>query len=335
MTWSVALRVGILSVLGVLAGCSNLDRLPVIPPAAANAAVEHSWMAPMATTGDLLYASDGGSNTVYVFAYRQPKLVGALTGLPGDALTVCSDHAGNVFVGTLAFGNSKIVEYAHGGTQPIETLSAPGEPTGCSVDATTGNLAVALYSYTSAPGSVGVYRNAQGSPTVYSDPNIPQVSDCTYDDKGNLFVSGANNQGFALGELPAGSSTMRHIRVETKIGRAFLQPISWDGQYLAIGDFNGYSQQYVLYRVKVVGARGRVVGTSSFALAHGEFSGDSRFWIEGHTIVFPTQNYHRQGRRASQIGYWDYPAGGNRTMETRMIGSPYVAGVTVSLGPSL
>ncbi|HEY6326073.1 MAG TPA: hypothetical protein VIW73_06090 [Candidatus Cybelea sp.] len=330
--WSFALRIGIVSAFGVLTGCSGLARQRVVPVAPNNPTVEHSWMAPVASAGDLLYASDGASNTVYVFSYRRAELLGELTGLPGDALTVCSDREGDVFVGVYASGNNKIVEYAHGGTQPIETLSAPGEPTGCSVDAGTGNLAAALYTYTSAPGSVAVYQEAQGTPTVYTDPNIPYVSDCAYDDKGDLFVSGANDQGFALGELPAGGTTMQDILVKGKIGGQFFQPIGWDGRYLAIGDFIGSSQQYVLYRVKVVGKVGRIVGTSSYALAHGNFSGDSRFWIQGSTALFPTENFNRRGSRASQIGYWAYPSGGNREMETKEIGSPYVAGVTVSVG---
>jgi hypothetical protein len=332
MIWSFTYRISIVAACSLLAACDSIQRQPVIPAASSDVTAARSWMASSAGSEDLLYASDGGSS-IYVFSYRKAKLVGAIIGLPGEAHTVCSDGAGNVFVGVLAFGDSKIVEYAHGGTQPIETLSAPGEPMGCSVDPTTGNLAAALYSYGSGPGSVAIYQHAQGTPRIYTNSFIPQVDDCAYDDKSNLFVSGWRDPGFVLAELPAGSGTIRHVHLNVRLKTTFFEPIGWDGEDLAIGDFDGATRQYALYRVKVVGARGSVVATASFSLAHGYFYGDSRFWIQGHTIVFPTQNYHRSHRRASQIGYWQYPAGGPRTMETRRFGSPYGASVTVSLAP--
>ena len=57
----------------------------------------------------------------------------------------CVDKAGDVFVADFGgnTGTPAILEYAHGGTKPIATLSDPGYyPESCSIDPTTGNLAV-------------------------------------------------------------------------------------------------------------------------------------------------------------------------------------------------
>ncbi|MBV9332571.1 MAG: hypothetical protein JO146_01045 [Candidatus Eremiobacteraeota bacterium] len=281
---------------------------------------------------DLLYAADGDKNAVFVFSYRGARHLATLSGFYGSPLAVCSDRAGNVFVAVFASGGrSQIVEYAHGGTTPIQTLAAPGEPTGCSVDPSTGNLAAAIYTYSSSPGSVAVYPKATGTPTIYTDADVPYVNDCAYDSSGNLFVSGANNNGFALGELPAGSGTLQTVEVKKKIDGSFYQHIGWDGHHLAIGDFSGYSNKFVLYRMRIEGAAARVVGTTHFSLSHGNFSGDSAFWIRGNQIVFVTQNYQRHVERAAQVSYWRYPEGGARIAWTRKIGSPYMSGVTVSV----
>ena len=51
----------------------------------------------------------------------------------------CTDANGNVFISN----DDNVFEYAHGGTEPIATLDLPGSNAiGCSVDPTTGNLAV-------------------------------------------------------------------------------------------------------------------------------------------------------------------------------------------------
>ncbi len=293
-----------------------------------------SWMAPAARRADLLYASDGGYNAVYVFNYRTAKLVGILTNLAGDAMSVCTDRAGDVFVTELSlFGDSHVAEYAHGGTEPIATLNVPGSPDGCSVDAHTGNLAVVIYSSgSSSTSSVAIYPGARGTPTIYSDPDIPYMTKCAYDDMGNLFISGANGQKFVLGELASGSNALQIISIKVKINGAFGQPIAWDGRRVVVGDFQGYSSQYVAYRIRARGGAGRVAGQSGFSLSRGDFSGDSAFWIQGDTIVFPEQNY-RDGNRKSQLSFWHYPVGGSRLKFTRKFGTPYVAGVAVSLAP--
>jgi hypothetical protein len=53
--------------------------------------------------------------------------------------------------------SNEILEYAHGGTTPTATLADPtGTPSACSVDESTGSLAVGDYY-----NSVSIYSNRQ------------------------------------------------------------------------------------------------------------------------------------------------------------------------------
>jgi hypothetical protein len=131
-----------------------------------------SWMKPNLGRQALMYVSNSNNGTVSVYAYnggQSPSLVGTLTGFEYPA-TVCSDKNGNVYIGD--FDTWTIYEYAHGGTTPIKTLDNNlSDATGCSVDPTTGNLAVVNYSsgIGNKNGNVAIYTNATGEPTYYQD----------------------------------------------------------------------------------------------------------------------------------------------------------------------
>ena len=289
-----------------------------------------SWMLPEAKSEDLLYVSDAGTNNVYVFKYSGGRYVGTLDGLVGEPHGVCSDQAGDVFVTEFAFENNSVQEYPHGGTTPIATLEAPGEPEECSVDPTTGNLAVAIYTYGSGPTGVAIYADAQGNPTTYTDPNFLEMTACSYDEQGNLFVGGANPQGFLLAELPAGSGTFTDITLKSKINGEFLEPLQWEGKHLAIGSHSGaYTKEYFIYRVAVSGARAKVVGATDLFLKGGYFTGDTAFFIKNHRIIL-TKYSNRSDSRAV---FSRYPRGGTSVNATKKFGSPYLDGVTVSVAP--
>ena len=148
--------VGSFAALAILAGCGNgaqsqvapsapfqqssaQSRLGQLPEGLVNTAMsgaardglvalhpDHgpSWMAPDAKAQNLLYLTNYGANNVLVFSYPQDKLVGTLTGpfdLPdGD----CTDKKSDVWIVNNVFEG--IVEYKHGGTNPIATLQDPG-----------------------------------------------------------------------------------------------------------------------------------------------------------------------------------------------------------------
>ncbi|HEY2555390.1 MAG TPA: hypothetical protein VGI15_09065, partial [Candidatus Cybelea sp.] len=191
-----------------------------------------SWMSPDAKKSSLLlYISDEASGDVYVYAYRSPnhlgKLVGTLTGFSTPS-GECVDKAGDVFVTNT--GADDIIEYAHGGTTAINTLAdLPGEfPYSCAIDRTTGNLAVTDLFSSYGSGNVAIFPNAQGTPSIYTDPDFGGMYFVAYDNAGNLFLDGtpSGSGEFVFGELPNGSSTITTIALNTSI--SFPGGVAWD-----------------------------------------------------------------------------------------------------------
>ena len=196
----------------LLAGCGE-SQPPIGAPGAiaqsrgVAARIAEPKMLPEAK-GDLLYVSQA-SGAVYVFSYPDGRSVGSLIGLAGNPDGVCSDLASHVFV--TEFPNV-IQEYARGRKLPIATLEAPGEPEECSVDSTSGDLAVGIYTYNSHSTGVAVFHRARGSPKFYADPSFSQMTACSYDNNGDLFAAGVSSTTIsskeaelALAELPAGN----------------------------------------------------------------------------------------------------------------------------------
>lgn len=170
------------------------------------------------------------------------------------------DKKGNFFVVNLNqnHGNPSIVEFAHGGTTPNETLSDPQpEPYACAIDPTTGNLAVSNES-----GAVGIYTKAQGSPNLIADGFMALMLWCGYDKNGDLFVDGLNNQITSeFDELPKGQTAFKQIALNQGVG--FPGNIQWDGTYLTLADvvYRGNNAS-AIYQLKVSGSAGTIVGTT-------------------------------------------------------------------------
>jgi hypothetical protein len=272
-----------------------------------------SWMASDAMRSDLLYISDANANVVDVFSYPQLKPEGKLTGFNGP-WGECVDKHGNVFI---ANDNAyQILEYAHGGTQPIATLSDPGYyPRGCSIDPTTGNLAVANIVNTSlGEGNIAIYKNAKGNPsTYYADSHVFNVYSCGYDSSGNLFIDGENegSSSFAFAELASGARKFTNITLNQPIKSA--GGLQWDGKYVAVGD------QYTnIYQFSIHGKTGTKVGTTPLNGA----GRDAEFWIKGSNVIVPDSD-------KLHVAIWDYPAGGSA--EQRVKGFQYPIGATVSV----
>jgi DNA-binding beta-propeller fold protein YncE len=214
----------------------------------------------------LLYVSSVLTNSVYVYSFPKGKLEGTLTGF-NTPYGLCSDGAGNVWVVNDAAND--IIEYAHGGTTPIATLSDPGEyPEGCSVDPTTGNLAVTNFFSSSGGGSVAVYAKAAGTPTLYTDPDIAEFRFCGYDDKGNLFADGATSASvFEFAELPIGKKALKTIPVQETV--EWPGAVQYDGKYVAVGD----TDTGKVYRIE--GKSGKVMQTVTL----GDATELNQFWI--------------------------------------------------------
>lgn len=273
-----------------------------------------SWMARGAATGDLLYVADAQTYDVYVYSYPKGKLVGTLTGL-NDPTGVCSDKTGDVWVANE--GASNLVEYTHGGTSPIATLNDPGqEPRSCSVNLRTGKLAVTnIFTTSFTQGSVAIYAHAQGSPKIYSDPNLYEANYLGYDDHGNLFVDGFNPSfAFAFAELPARASALKDIALSQSIG--FAGGVQWDGKYVAVGD----QDTNTIYQV--AGASGTVVGSTPLT------GGDDveQFYKLGRKVVGPNA-------AAGTVGFWNYPAGGSPTKTITGLTNPVAVAVSKAPAP--
>lgn len=289
-----------------------------------------SWMLPEATRGDLLYASDNKYGVVLAYSYPRGRMVGELRGFPAKPAGLCSDASGNVYVTTQGNGKtiypSYIYEYAHGGTNPIGTLTDPGTANGCAVDPTTGNLAVTNYGTNSNVGDIAVYQGAQGTPQTYSDPNFQIFAFCTYDNAGNLFADGRAPVN-VIDELPSGGNTLLEIQLSKDV---YPGSIQWVRKQLVLAQVEGTSRgQQPIYQVQVSGSVGSVHGPILLS-GPGDRRpvGDVQFWTRGTTIIGPDFD-----RINGLLGFWNYPQGGMPTKIIRPGLKRAFLGVTVSVAP--
>jgi hypothetical protein len=253
---------------------------------------------------------------VFVFTYPKVKPVGKLS--VSGAWGLCSDTNGNVFV-TLDSG--AVVEYAHGGTTPINTLSARGAWS-CSWDPSTGNLAVV-----ERPNSIAIFSGATGTAQTYTDASFNEFNYCAYDDKGNLFATGQVNgpYQYALAEFDTGSGSFTTIPLNEKVD--FLEDLQWDGKYLAIDDFYETGK---IDRVKVSGRSGIIERTTN--LGGAEFYGFWT-WLQNGTFISPIYTGSHDDK---MMDFWSYPSGGNPIKKLRPsdFKSRTIHGIAVSVAPS-
>jgi hypothetical protein len=306
--------------LAMLAGCGG-SQPPIGAPGAMPQTAGAGQARKATSSNDLLYAVS--IPYVYVLSYPQGTLLESFSP-PAQAsfVGVCSGQSGNVFV-TASYGgpSSVILEYTHGGTTPVETLDFDGEPDTCSVDPTTGNLAVT--NNTTSYGNVGIYKGAQGNASYYT-ANLVGYSACAYDDGGNLFVDGFTSSGshtyLALTELSAGSGTFQTI----SLGKVRLEGerpgrIAWEGSYLAMGVSKPPHPQEI-WHVQVSGSGGRIVGKTK--------AKDIYHWsIQGDTLLSPYGSQH------TDIALFNYPKGRKPT-EIINDGMAGLSALTVSIAPT-
>ncbi len=146
-----------------------------------------------ATAGqNLLYISDEAVNAVDVFTYPLGTAAGVLRQIH-DPAGICSDKAGEVWV---VNAPNRILKYAHGGKHPESTLEDADALRfqACSVDPTTGDLAVTDAGRAGLAGSVVVFTGGKGTPHRFRSTDLSDVFFCAYDDKGKLFVDGLDGE---------------------------------------------------------------------------------------------------------------------------------------------
>jgi hypothetical protein len=265
-----------------------------------------SWMNQAAARDNLLYVSNTDSATVDVYSWPLLTRVGKLSGFKAP-WTFCVDKLQDVYVTDT--GLSETIEYAHGGTAPIRTLSDSfGSPAACAVDETMGDLAVVnSLGSTSGYGNVIVYPGGSGKPKEYTTSNIGRYDFVAYDPNGNLFVDGYGSRiHFGLSELPAKGSAFKVITPNVSLRAA--GDIVWDGEYLAIAD----PAHEVIYQFTISGAKAIEQGSTALK----DSTGLWQFFVTN----LDAGKKRAQGNRAVGVDFyprgvreWPYPAGGSPT----------------------
>jgi hypothetical protein len=309
-----------LPIVALLAGCSGTHNgaVPQVTPAASRAHRTSSG-----SSGDLLYAAT--QNAIVILSY--PKW-GVVAKIPGAFYFVCSDpNTGNVF----AIGDTQIVEYTHGGTTPIATLTVPSGYsgfTGCTVDATTGNLAVPTAGGPNNRGAILVYLGGQGEATPYSDSKLVDFRSASYDGAGNLYALGVNKATTPrIAELMAGHNQFTLIKLSAN---DYPNKLQWYGSYLVFQTGNGRSLGSTVSQVEINGRTGTIV--NSFKLSH---CNSDYFWIYNGSLI--SFYYPPKARNNTAVAVWPYPTGGEPTSKFYGITKgrdDYAHDVTVSVAPS-
>jgi hypothetical protein len=328
-----ALAIGAAAAL--LGGCGGSQpslgapgAMPRNPAIATHADRGKSWMLPEAKSEGLLYIADACGG-LCISTYPAGKLVGSIAIAAGF---LCTNQQGDVFVTTQNGSTGQIVEFAHGGTEPIATLADTGYfPFGCSVDKTTGNLAVANYlGFDDQNGNVTIYPAGKGSPVTYTPPNIAHPFFCAYDNDGNLYVDGNDYSGVVIAKLAKGSSGFTDMTLNANLQDA--GPLQWHSNYLAAG--YGDVARSEVYRIAVSGSNGTVEGVTHLALGTKMRNEGAQFWIQADTMLIPVR---RLGRLFDEIGFWRYPAGGKVRKVLSSVGTRlprFLNDVTVSVASS-
>ncbi|MGC1983972.1 MAG: hypothetical protein WA668_01160 [Candidatus Cybelea sp.] len=263
----------------------------------------------------LVYVS--ATSAVCVYDYQTGALTGMLTGFT-SATGQCVDKRGNVWVTDLdrsPHWKGSVSEYAHGKGKRLKTLSTNGPSAGCSVDPTSGNLAVANQGNL---GQLLIFKKGEGTPTRF------QSSDCGYifsspgfDDDGNLFVEDSTIDGVGnVCELPHGSASIRTVNMP----RDFYYSggnVMWDGKYITFsGQYGAFDYRTAIYQM-TEDSSGNLTPVGETVL--NDDCEEDRAAVE--PFIVGTKNTpanRRQGKVvvgadgfcATKFGFWSYPAGG-------------------------
>ncbi len=257
-------------------------------------------------------SASGTGETLLVYDYDTRKLVrrANFVGQVG-----CSNKKGDVFAlsnGYTSSGNPyPIIEYAPGARHPIRKLDVvkAGAINGCSIDRTTGNLAVitqCTFTYSSGcsgPGYVAIYKHAEGSPSLYHNSIFGALYGfCNYDKNGNLYIDALGFPRARVAELQKGSKKFKNFMLSQYIGFTALR---WDGKHMAALAAQGSSQQMTIKQFIVSGSKIKIVGsTPLYDISPGSVGGN--FSIYGGMVIVPLQNE----LSGSSVSFWRYPSGG-------------------------
>ncbi len=276
------------------------------------AASHRSWMLSQAKNKTLIYAEDAETGDVNVYDYTNGEQVGTIDEF---IISGCVDAKGNVYL--VKFSGDSVLEYAHGGTEPIQTYTPGGPLAGCSVDA-SGDVAITGTS----PGRVTVY--AKGNPNrdaTYSNTECETQASMGYDNKGNVI---------GLGEYDTINvcAVLAKARQETTLTTSgitinHINGTMWDGKYIALSDAEAEQGNLTgIYQATLSGTtltahgetlltdtcyRGYVAVGNPFILGTKNTPANDR---QGKVVVGSNAFCFMSGSGGG-IEYWHYPKGGN------------------------
>jgi hypothetical protein len=197
-----------------------------------------------------------------VFDYpKSTEMVTQINGLGGQGCTNALYGYGKGIFWNVG-GQDQIEEFKVVNTY-VRTLSVNYSfPSSCAMD-TSGDLAVGMLYGTSSGkggGDVVIFKNATGTPTVYTTALDEEFFD-GYDNKGNLFADGftGDRSGFALVELPYGST--KFIKLKTSNSPSFPGSVQWDGTYVTV--FDQHTEE--TYRYTVSGTTATLESTIKYS----------------------------------------------------------------------
>jgi hypothetical protein len=296
------------SVVALIAGCSGAGLQGAASPVPA---AGHSWMLPRAKTTTLIYAEDANTGDTNVYDYASGEQVGTID---ESIISGCVDAKGNVYL--VKFAGDSVLEYAHGGTEPIRTYSPGGDLAGCSVDA-NGDVAVTGTS----PGRVTVYP--KGDPNrdaTYSNTECETQASMGYDNKGNIIGLGEYDSINVCAVLA--KAKQETTLADNGITIYHMNGTMWDGKYIALSDDEAEHDLTGIYQTTLSGTtltshgetiltdtcyRGYVDVGNPFILGTKNTPANDR---QGKVVV-GSNAFCFSGSQGGGIEFWHYPKGGN------------------------
>lgn len=317
--------------VALLAGCGG-SQPPTNTPAVGRPALH---LAQRVRSDGLLYAG-GKDGNLYVYSYPslQPRYTihqPANAGVYGE----CTDAAGDVFVTTREPSSyvGTIYEYQHGATTPETTLSDPGEPYGCAVDPTTGNLAVSNYfdhyGQFENLGEILIYPKDGSAPQSFAESGLYKMYFCGYDGSGNLFffTLAGENPTYQLYEITHRDS-VTPITLNTKI----VTPgaIQWNAEHLTITDLNQGTTPgpELVYTLKLRHGSATVIATRKLDTPENWHFGQTLI-DGGNVLAIPV---HTAGKDIGKsiVSMWTYPSGPGRAYRSTRLNTTALFGLAIS-----
>jgi hypothetical protein len=316
-----------ITIATLLSGCAS-PQAGVVPQTATDASAlpGGSWMHPGTSSEDLTYVSDADGE-VTVYDYTTMDLIGVLADFEKPT-GECVDKKGNVYIADAE--KEVIYEYAHGGAKSLKTLNdSPYVPNACSVDPTTGNLAVANLGGSDSAGNIAVYTDASGKPTLYTDSSISNFPACAYNSTGTLLVTGTEGSDDEANFAWLSKQLHKLINIKVPGPNAswkweYVNGIQWDGKFFAL-------DRYGIYQIALMHAQAYYVGQTQF---------NARY-LSGVAYAIYDPNPKEQGTQVlvgynqesytSGVDYFPYPGGGSPTGSfSHGVDDPYA--IVISLG---